>query len=127
MEKEIQTITEQKLEEIFKLELVTSEMELPGFRIDTLAFDKESSAFIIIEYKKDHQEMIPGLIAGLVISLIFIYSCSPIVFFTNDMSSYLLAIFIVILICRINLWDNTYLCYLVINRNRFGHIFELVK
>jgi hypothetical protein len=28
-------------------------MELPGFRIDTLAFDKESSAFIIIEYKKD--------------------------------------------------------------------------
>jgi RecB family endonuclease NucS len=53
IEKEIQTITEQNLEEIFKLELVASEMELPGFRIDTLAFDKESSAFIIIEYKKD--------------------------------------------------------------------------
>ena len=45
IEKEIQTITEQNIEEIFKLELVASEMELPGFRIDTLAFDKESSCF----------------------------------------------------------------------------------
>jgi hypothetical protein len=52
-EKEIQTLTEQNLHEIFKLEFVTSELQLPGFRIDTLAFNKESPAFYIIEYKKD--------------------------------------------------------------------------
>ena len=52
-EKEIQTFTELNLQEIFKLEFVASELQLPGFRIDTLAFNKESSAFYIIEYKKD--------------------------------------------------------------------------
>jgi len=52
-EKEIQTLTEQNLQEIFSLEYVASELQLPGFRIDTLAFNKESSAFYIIEYKKD--------------------------------------------------------------------------
>ena len=71
MEKEIQTITEQNLEEIFKLELVASELELPGFRIDTLAFDKESSAFIIIEYKKDcHFSVIDQGVAYLNLMLI---------------------------------------------------------
>lgn len=35
------------------LTLVKSEFELHGLRIDTLAFDKESGAFVIIEYKKD--------------------------------------------------------------------------
>jgi hypothetical protein len=48
-EKEIQTLTEQNLQQIFNLDFVT----LPGFRIYTLAFNKESSAFYIIEYKKD--------------------------------------------------------------------------
>ena len=43
--KEIQTITEQNLHGIFKLEFVTSELQLPGFRIDTLAFNKESLAY----------------------------------------------------------------------------------
>ena len=47
-EKEIQTLTEQNLQEIFNLEYVASELQLPGFRIDTLAFNKESSAFYII-------------------------------------------------------------------------------
>ena len=51
-EKEIQMLTEQNLHEIFKLEFVTSELQLPGFRIDILAFNKEFSAFYIIEYKK---------------------------------------------------------------------------
>ncbi len=51
-EKEIQMLTEQNLHEIFKLEFVTSELQLPGFRIDILAFNKEFSAFYITEYKK---------------------------------------------------------------------------
>ncbi len=53
LERQIQEITETNLNEIFQLELVKSEFELQGFRIDTLAFDRESSSFVIIEYKKD--------------------------------------------------------------------------
>jgi hypothetical protein len=47
-------ITEQEFSlELFDLEYVKSEFELHGLRIDTLAFDKESKGFVIIEYKRD--------------------------------------------------------------------------
>lgn len=52
-EKEIQSITENNLENIFRLEFVESEVSLNNLRIDTLAFDNESKSFVIIEYKKD--------------------------------------------------------------------------
>jgi hypothetical protein len=41
------------LQELFDLIPVKSEFELHGLPIDTLAFDKELGAFVIIEYKKD--------------------------------------------------------------------------
>ncbi len=53
LEKEIQKLTEENLNLIFSLELVKSEFKINNFRVDTLAFDKESDAFIIIEYKRD--------------------------------------------------------------------------
>jgi predicted transport protein len=53
LEREVQRLTEANLEELFDLITVKSEFELHGLRIDTLAFDKESGAFVIIEYKKD--------------------------------------------------------------------------
>ncbi len=53
LEKEIQKLTENNLKTIFGLELVKSEFSLNNFRIDTLAFDKEANAFVIIEYKRD--------------------------------------------------------------------------
>lgn len=53
LEKDIQDLTEQNLEKIFGLEFVRSELVLNGFRLDTLAFDKESRCFVIIEYKRD--------------------------------------------------------------------------
>ena len=49
----MQTLVESNLQTIFTLMIVRSEFDLHGFRIDTLAFDKESKAFVIIEYKKD--------------------------------------------------------------------------
>lgn len=52
-EKEMQTLTENNLDTLFNLEFVCSEFSLKNFRIDTLAFDKETNAFVIIEYKKD--------------------------------------------------------------------------
>jgi predicted transport protein len=53
LEKEIQDLTENNLKNIFGLEFAKSEFALNNFRIDTLAFDKEANAFVIIEYKRD--------------------------------------------------------------------------
>ncbi len=53
LEREVQRLTEANLQDLFDLIFVKSEFELHGLRIDTLAFDKESSAFVIIEYKRD--------------------------------------------------------------------------
>jgi hypothetical protein len=53
LEKDIQRLTEANLQQIFEIDLVRSEFEIHGLRIDTLAFDVESGAFVIIEYKKD--------------------------------------------------------------------------
>lgn len=53
LEKDIQTLTENNLTKIFSLEFVKSEFTLNNFRIDTLAYDSDSSSFVIIEYKRD--------------------------------------------------------------------------
>ena len=53
LEKDIQKLTEENLKIIFGLEFVKSEFSLNNFRIDTLAFDREANAFVIIEYKRD--------------------------------------------------------------------------
>jgi len=53
LESELQLLTEQNLNNVFGLEFVKHEFSLNSFRIDTLAFDKETKAFVIIEYKRD--------------------------------------------------------------------------
>ena len=53
LEKDIQKIVKNYLQYIFNLEFVASEFSLNGLRVDTIGFDKESSSFVIIEYKKD--------------------------------------------------------------------------
>ena len=53
LEKEIQNLTELNLQTIFGLNFVRSEFSIGNFRIDTLAFDKDASSFVIIEYKRD--------------------------------------------------------------------------
>ena len=53
LEKELQDITEKNLDNIFNLDFVSSEFKLNNFRIDTVAFDRETNSFVIIEYKKD--------------------------------------------------------------------------
>lgn len=52
LEREIQFLTEVNLNAVFRLEFVKSEFMLHNFRIDTLAFDKDSGSFVIIEYKR---------------------------------------------------------------------------
>lgn len=51
-EKEIQSLVEQNVEELFGLEFVKSELTVKNFRLDSLCFDKENKSFVIIEYKK---------------------------------------------------------------------------
>jgi hypothetical protein len=51
LENDMQKLTETNLQQIFDLDLVRSEFELQGLRIDTLAFDRDSKGFVIIEYK----------------------------------------------------------------------------
>lgn len=53
LEAEMQSVVEGNLQNILSLEFVSSEFMLRGFRIDTLAFDKQVNAFVIIEYKKE--------------------------------------------------------------------------
>lgn len=53
LEKDLQALVEENLDEIFSLQFVVSEFQLNSLRIDTLAFDQESKAFVIIEYKRD--------------------------------------------------------------------------
>lgn len=52
LEKDMQTLSERNLENIFWLEFITTEFQLNNLRIDSLAFDSESNSFVIIEYKR---------------------------------------------------------------------------
>ena len=56
-ERNLQKLVEENLNELFGLEFVKSEFEVKGTHqnlfFDTLAFDPQTNAFVIIEYKKD--------------------------------------------------------------------------
>ncbi|MBK8522232.1 MAG: hypothetical protein IPL54_15680 [Chitinophagaceae bacterium] len=58
LEKDIQKLFEVNLNAIMGLELVKNEFTIKNKRIDTLAFDQEAKAFIIIEYKRDKNHIV---------------------------------------------------------------------
>ena len=53
LERDIQVLFEQNLGEVMSLTLVRSEFTIKNRRIDTLAYDEVTKAFIVIEYKRD--------------------------------------------------------------------------
>lgn len=53
LEREIQELFEANLAEVMGLKFVRSEFSIKNKRIDTLAYDEQAKAFIIIEYKRD--------------------------------------------------------------------------
>jgi len=53
LEKELQELTDKNLNALLGIEYVRSEFVIGGFRIDTLAFDREAYSFVIVEYKRD--------------------------------------------------------------------------
>ena len=52
-EREIQELTEQNLRSLLGLNFIRSELPLNNSRIDTLAFDPDAKAIVIIEYKRN--------------------------------------------------------------------------
>jgi len=52
LEKKIQALFERNLDALMNLQFVKSEFSIKNKRIDTLAYDTQSNAFIIIEYKR---------------------------------------------------------------------------
>lgn len=53
LEREIQVLFENNLPEVMGLTFVRKEFAIKNKRIDTLAYDEQAKAFIIIEYKRD--------------------------------------------------------------------------
>lgn len=53
LERDIQNLFENNLDDLMGLTLVRSEFTIKNKRIDTLAFDKQKNAFVIIEVKRD--------------------------------------------------------------------------
>ncbi len=53
LEKDLQKLAEENLDTLFNLKFVSSEFQIEGYAIDTLAFDPETKSFVILEYKKD--------------------------------------------------------------------------
>lgn len=53
LEREIQELFEANLAEVMGVKFVRSEFAIKNKRIDTLAYDEQAKAFIIIEYKRD--------------------------------------------------------------------------
>jgi hypothetical protein len=52
LEKEIQDLIEKSTDAIFGIEFIRSEFTVDKYRVDSLCFDHENNAFVIIEYKK---------------------------------------------------------------------------
>ncbi len=52
LEKDMQWVVEENLDEFFWLLFLETEFQLNNLRIDTLAFDQENNSFVIIEYKR---------------------------------------------------------------------------
>ena len=52
LERDIQRLLENNLKTVFGLQFLETEFPLKDMRFDTVAYDEENSAFVIIEYKK---------------------------------------------------------------------------
>ena len=53
LEKNVQQLFEDNLNEIMGLQFVDTEYAVKDKRFDTVAFDEQNKSFVIIEYKRD--------------------------------------------------------------------------
>jgi len=52
LEKDIQSLIEENVENLFNLEFVSTEFSVGEFRLDSLCYDNETNSFVVIEYKR---------------------------------------------------------------------------
>ena len=52
LEKDIQSLVETNIYDLFGYSFVSSEFSVSEYRIDSLCFDEENNSFVIVEYKK---------------------------------------------------------------------------
>jgi predicted transport protein len=58
LERDLQKVFESNLFDLTQLTLVKSEFMIKNYRIDTLAFDEEAKAFVVIEYKRSNSNSV---------------------------------------------------------------------
>lgn len=58
LERDLQKVFEANLTELTQLTLVKSEFTIKNYRIDTLAFNEEAKAFVVIEYKRSNNNSV---------------------------------------------------------------------
>lgn len=58
LERDLQKVFEANLNSLTQLILVKTEFMIKNYRIDTLAFDEESMAFVVIEYKRSNSNSV---------------------------------------------------------------------
>ncbi|WP_293298593.1 DUF5655 domain-containing protein [Pedobacter sp. UBA4863] len=58
LERDLQKVFEANLNALTQLTLVKSEFTIKNYRIDTLAFDEEAKAFVVIEYKRSNNNSV---------------------------------------------------------------------
>lgn len=56
LEKDLQKVIEENLEELFSLQFVETEVSIENVRFDTFALDKENNSPVIIEYKRSFEK-----------------------------------------------------------------------
>lgn len=58
LERDLQKVFEANLNTLTQLTLVKSEFTIKNYRIDSLAFDEETKAFVVIEYKRSNSNSV---------------------------------------------------------------------
>ncbi|MQS89779.1 DUF5655 domain-containing protein [Companilactobacillus mishanensis] len=58
VERELQELIENNLENIMGIQFVASEFTIENYRLDTVAYDEENNSFVIIEYKRSSKESV---------------------------------------------------------------------
>ncbi|WP_461790908.1 DUF5655 domain-containing protein [Pedobacter sp.] len=58
LERDLQKVFETNLNALTQLTLIKSEFTIKNYRIDTLAFDEDAKAFVVIEYKRSNSNSV---------------------------------------------------------------------
>lgn len=58
LERQLQNLIENNIETVLGVDFIASEFTVGNYRLDTVAFDNETNAFVIIEYKRSSKDSV---------------------------------------------------------------------